>query len=74
MVERQARDLEVRSSNPGSGSNFALEFENVPYSTTIKVPQLGCAKKYNDEWLGNEIFRSHNKQKDCILGITDIVS
>ena len=25
MVERQARDLEVRGSNPGPGSNFSLE-------------------------------------------------
>ena len=25
MVERQARDLEVRVSSPGSGSNFSLE-------------------------------------------------
>ena len=28
MVERQARDLEVLSSNPGPGSNFSLEFKN----------------------------------------------
>ena len=27
MVERQARDLEVRGSNPGPGSNLCLEFE-----------------------------------------------
>ena len=26
MVECQARDLEVRGSNPGSDSNFSLEF------------------------------------------------
>ena len=25
LVERQARDLEVRGSNPGSGANFCLE-------------------------------------------------
>ena len=25
MVERQARDLEIRGSNPGPGSNFSLE-------------------------------------------------
>ena len=25
MVERQARNPEVRGSNPGSGSNFSLE-------------------------------------------------
>ena len=27
MVERQARDLEVRGSNPGPGSNLSLEFK-----------------------------------------------
>ena len=27
MVKRQARDLENRRSNPGSGSNFSLEFK-----------------------------------------------
>ena len=27
MVERHARDLEVRGSNPGPGSNFSLEFK-----------------------------------------------
>ena len=27
MVERQARDLEVRGSNPGPGSNFSLELK-----------------------------------------------
>ena len=27
MVERQARDLELRGSNPGPGSNFSLELE-----------------------------------------------
>ena len=27
VVERQARDLEVRGSNPGPGSNFSLEFK-----------------------------------------------
>ena len=27
VVERQARDLEVRGSNPGPGSNFSLELE-----------------------------------------------
>ena len=27
MVECQARDLEVRGSNPGPGSNFSLEFK-----------------------------------------------
>ena len=29
MVERQARYLEVRGSNPGPGSNFFLEFKNI---------------------------------------------
>ena len=28
MVERQARDLEVRGSDLGTGSNFSLEFKN----------------------------------------------
>ena len=28
MVERQARDMEVRGSNPGPGSSFSLEFKN----------------------------------------------
>ena len=27
MVERQARDLEVRGLNPGLGLNFSLEFK-----------------------------------------------
>ena len=27
VVERQARDLEVRGSNPGTDSNFSLEFK-----------------------------------------------
>ena len=27
VVEHQARDLEVRGSNPGLGSNFSLEFK-----------------------------------------------
>ena len=27
VAERQARDLEVRGSNPGPGSNFSLEFK-----------------------------------------------
>ena len=27
MVERQARNLEVRGLNPGSGSNFSLGFK-----------------------------------------------
>ena len=26
-LESQARDLEVRGSNPGTGSNFSLEFK-----------------------------------------------
>ena len=29
MVERQARDLEVRDSNPGPGSNFSLELKKI---------------------------------------------
>ena len=29
MIERQARGLEVRGSNPGQGSNFSLEFKKV---------------------------------------------
>ena len=27
MVQRQARDLEMRGSNPGRGSNFSIEFK-----------------------------------------------
>ena len=27
MIERQARDMEVRDSNPGTGSNVSLEFK-----------------------------------------------
>ena len=27
VVERHARDLELRGSNPGPGSNFSLEFK-----------------------------------------------
>ena len=27
MVERHAKDLEVRGSNPGPGSNFSFEFK-----------------------------------------------
>ena len=27
MVEHQARDLEVRGSNPGPGPNFSIEFK-----------------------------------------------
>ena len=27
VAESQARDLEVRDSNPGPGSNFSLEFK-----------------------------------------------
>ena len=30
MVECQARDLEVRGSNPGPGLNFSLEFNKAP--------------------------------------------
>ena len=34
MVERQARDLKVRGSNPGPGSNFSLEFKIVILQAT----------------------------------------
>ena len=29
MVQRQARDMEVRVSNPGPGTNFSLEFKMI---------------------------------------------
>ena len=32
-IERQARDLEIRDSNPGPGSNFSLE--NLIYFFTL---------------------------------------
>ena len=33
MVERQARDLEVRASNPGPDSNFSLKFKSHTHQT-----------------------------------------
>ena len=38
VVERQARDLEVLSSNYGLGSNFSLEFK-----------ELLCSSIFNDQ-------------------------
>ena len=43
MVERQARDQEVRGSNPGPGSNFSLEFQYI-YSILIEKDLCECRK------------------------------
>ena len=35
MIKCQVRDLEVRGSNPGPGSNFALDINNEVYQLFI---------------------------------------
>ena len=35
--ERQASNLEIRGSNPGSGSNFSLEIQNVLFKNTFHL-------------------------------------
>ena len=42
MVERQDRNLEVRGSNPGPGSNFSLEFKLLPESQGAKDGASAC--------------------------------
>ena len=45
MVERQARDLEVRDSNPGPGSNFSLESKTVISTNIYNVNVLGTGSR-----------------------------
>ena len=37
MVERQAKDVEVRGSNPGPGSNFSHEFKMILYTLSSNL-------------------------------------
>ena len=57
-VERQARDLEVRGSNPGPGPNFSLEIKKddncLTYAISL-IPQYRSAenpKQINLKFLG----------------------
>ena len=56
MVERQARDLKVRGTNPGPGSNFSLEFK-------FKLSQLRVIISLNDI-ISQEIFTYNYTKKD----------
>ena len=44
MVERQAKDLEVRGSNLGPGLNFSLEFKHMSVTTISSQVQLVMTK------------------------------
>ena len=48
MVERRARNLEVRGSNPGSGSNFCLEilqcFHKAQIMSLFSITKTKCSE------------------------------
>jgi hypothetical protein len=55
MIERQARDLDVRGSNPDTGSNFSFEILNFNscYQGMIKSRRLrwtGYVARMEEGW------------------------
>ena len=64
MVERQARDLEVRGSNPVPGSNFSLEFKiYINGKSEIGVESSSKQLKLRQEETTNQEFRKDQVNK-----------